>query len=181
MANPQPTARSVAEWAGALQSELKAVLARVESSPQRAITLTDSFDNLSRLTVKQDALLREALYCVEQGLYRPAHVAAWTAFIDYFHEWLVPRSSDDLLSARPKWKIVEAADLRLYGDYELIEAAKACGAIGKIFSKALQGLLNKRNECAHPEDYNPGLNDTLGYIDELFKRIANLQLRSLDT
>lgn len=179
MPNQRPIIRSVSEWAGTLQAELTAVLAQVESSPQRAITLTDSFGNLSKLSIKQDMLLREALYCVEQGLYRPAHVAAWTAFIDYFHEWLVPQYSQDLLTVRPKWKIVGSEDLRMYGDFELIEAAKACGAVGKTFGKALQGLLNKRNECAHPEDYSPSLNDSLGYIDELFKRIANLQLRSL--
>ncbi len=45
--------------------------------------------------------------------------------------------------------------------------------------KALHGLLNKRNECAHPEDYYPSLNDTLGYLDEIFKRIGMLQSRTL--
>ena len=40
--------------------------------------------------------------------------------------------------------------------------------------RALQGLLAKRNECAHPEDYEPSINDTLGYLDEMMKRIAAL-------
>jgi hypothetical protein len=44
--------------------------------------------------------------------------------------------------------------------------------------KAFQGLLNKRNECAHPEDYDPTINDTLGYLDELMKRVAVLQATS---
>lgn len=41
--------------------------------------------------------------------------------------------------------------------------------------KALHGLLNRRNECAHPSEYFPDLNETLGYIGELFKRIKQLQ------
>jgi hypothetical protein len=41
--------------------------------------------------------------------------------------------------------------------------------------KAMHGLLNKRNECAHADEYDPSVNDTLGYVDELMKRIRNLQ------
>ncbi|ACV80651.1 hypothetical protein [Nakamurella multipartita] len=40
--------------------------------------------------------------------------------------------------------------------------------------KALQGLLAKRNECAHPGNYEPSINDTLGYLDEMMKRIEAL-------
>jgi hypothetical protein len=41
--------------------------------------------------------------------------------------------------------------------------------------KALHGLLNRRNECAHPSEYFPDLNQTLGYVSELFSRIEWLQ------
>jgi hypothetical protein len=41
--------------------------------------------------------------------------------------------------------------------------------------KALHGLLNRRNECAHPSDYFPNFNETLGYLAELFQRVAFLQ------
>ena len=43
--------------------------------------------------------------------------------------------------------------------------------------KALHGLLNRRNECAHPSDYFPDLNETLGYLSELFQRIEYLERR----
>jgi hypothetical protein len=45
----------------------------------------------------------------------------------------------------------------------------------KTTMKALHGLLNKRNECAHPSGYFPDFNETLGFIGELFKRIEKLQ------
>jgi hypothetical protein len=45
----------------------------------------------------------------------------------------------------------------------------------KTQKKALHGLLNKRNECAHPSDFYPELNETLGYISELFQRIMQMQ------
>jgi hypothetical protein len=44
--------------------------------------------------------------------------------------------------------------------------------------KALHGLLSRRNECAHASDYFPDLNETLGYVVELFQRIAYLQKRA---
>jgi hypothetical protein len=45
--------------------------------------------------------------------------------------------------------------------------------------KALHGLLNKRNECAHPSDFYPDMNGSLGYISELLSRVATLQTKTL--
>jgi hypothetical protein len=45
--------------------------------------------------------------------------------------------------------------------------------------KALHGLLNKRNECAHPSDFYPDMNGSLGYISELLSRVATLQTETL--
>jgi len=47
--------------------------------------------------------------------------------------------------------------------------------------KALHGLLNKRNECAHPSEYFPDLNETLGYISELLNRIRKIRERNIKT
>jgi hypothetical protein len=169
------TPREVADWASAAQRELAALLATRERSAHRVLTLNESFAKLTALSLKQDALMREALYCVEQGLYRPAHVSAWAAFIDYCHEWLTDSKRIALMrAARAKWTINVAADLRQQTDFAVFEAMHAAGLISKTVMKALQGLLNKRNECAHPEEYDPSLNDTLGYVDELMKRIAAL-------
>ena len=170
--------REVADWAANAQRELASLLAEREKSTHRVITLEESFKKLDALSIKQDALMREALRCVEQGLYRPAHVAAWAAFVDFAQEWSVAGKRHAALNAaRQKWKITVASDLRSYTDYALFEALEAAALISKTFMKALHGLLNKRNECAHPEDYAPTLNDTLGYVDELMKRVAALQAK----
>lgn len=168
--------REVADWASTVQLDLARHLAQREGSAHRVLTLTESFDKLTNLSIKQDALMREALYCVEQGLYRPAHVAAWAAFIDFCHDWGATGSNlPAIQAARPKWNINVPADFRLYTDFALFEAFETSSLISKTFMKAAHGLLNKRNECAHPEDYDPTINDTLGYVDELMKRIDALQ------
>lgn len=168
--------REVADWAANAQRELASLLSKREKSAHRVITLDESFRKLDALSIKQDTLMREALRCVEQALYRPAHVAAWAAFVDFAQEWCVAGTRLAALNgARQKWNVRVASDLRSYTDFALFEALEAAGLISKTFMKALHGLLNKRNECAHPEDYAPTLNDTLGYVDELMKRIGALQ------
>jgi hypothetical protein len=47
----------------------------------------------------------------------------------------------------------------------------------KMTQKALHGLLNKRNECAHPSEFYPDLNSSLGYVSEIFQRVELLQKR----
>jgi hypothetical protein len=151
-------------------------LAKREKSSHRVITLEESFAKLAALTLKQDALMTEALRCLEYGLYRPAHVAAWAACIDFCHEWAaVSHRMKRIQAARPKWVLVDAGDFRLQTDFAFFEALKAAGLLTNTVMKAMHGLLNKRNECAHPEDYVPTINDSLGYVDELMKRIAALQ------
>jgi len=102
---------------------------------------------------------------------------AWAAAIDFTHE----RLGADLPAVRkvrPAWLLSATEDLRSHAEFQVIEAAGACGAFTKGEVKAFHGLLHRRNECAHPEDVYPGLNESLGYIEEIFKRIATLQKRT---
>ena len=156
-----------------------AVLSRVESAKSRILTLNASYAALGDLSLKQDDLFRQGLRCVEAELYRAAHVMAWAAFMDFLHDKLAEDGLTTLRRARSSWSVNAVDDLRNWGDYQVIEAGKDCGLYGRTVMKALHGLLNKRNECAHPEDYYPGQNDTLGYIDELFKRLRMLRQANL--
>ncbi len=161
-----------------LEADARRTLSTVESATARRFTLDTSYQALGRLSLKQDDLFRQALRCVEAQLYRAAHVMAWAAFVDFLHERLAEDGLKRLRQVKPAWKVTHVEDLRNYGDYQIIEAGEGCGLYRKTMRKALQGLLNKRNECAHPEEYYPSLNDTLGYVDELFKRLAMLQRKS---
>ncbi len=58
-----------------------------------------------------------------------------------------------------------------FNDYRVIEQLRVNGIIDKNLEKALKGLLNKRNECSHPSDYFPELNQTLAYVEEILGRI----------
>lgn len=160
---------------GELSEEANTILGTHEGAPARILTLEKSYANLGALSLDQDELFRESLRAVEAGLFRAAHVLAWAGFVDFLHDLLIPAYLTALQGERESWKLTAREDLREHSEFQVIEAAKVVGAFDKTMMKALHGLLNKRNECAHPTGFYPDLNESLGYVGELFKRIKKLQ------
>lgn len=161
-------------------ADARQILGAVEGSSSRIVTLEESYAKLGKLSLQQDDLVRQALRCVEHGLYRAAHVMAWAAFMDFLEEKLESDGLTAVRAARPKWTHKSMEDMREYvAEYQLIEVTQAVGLCTKNQKKALHGLLNKRNECAHPSSYAPSLNEALGYISEVLARLRTLQAKTL--
>ena len=156
-----------------------AIFSKYETSPSRVVDLTKTYQQLIGLSIQQDDLFRQAIRCAEQELYRASHVMAWAAFMHFLEEKIASKGFRALHRAYPSWSSYKSVeDLREnVVEYQLIEAAHKLKLCSKTQKKALQGLLNKRNECAHPNEFYPELNETLGYISELFQRIAQIQPR----
>jgi hypothetical protein len=155
--------------------EARQILAKHEATPERVVTLEQSYEKLDALSIDQDELFREALRATESGLFRAAHVLAWAGFIDFLHNYLWDNFQTELAGERPKWTLKSAEDFRDYTDHSVIETGKVIKAYGNTMMKALHGLLNTRNECAHPSEFYPGVNDALGYLSSLLQRIRTLQ------
>lgn len=152
------------------------ILAKQESSKSRVILLEDTYEKLESLSIKQDDLLRQALRCVENELYRAAHVMSWAALFDFIEETLQTDNFIKINTTRPKWNVKSIYDLREgFPESQIIDAMKDAKIISKNDAKGLHGLLNRRNECAHPSDYYPNLNTTLGYISEILQRLELLR------
>src|SRR6476646_1871347 len=98
------------------------ILAKHETSHARVITLTSSYNDLTALSLKQDELFRQSLRCIENELYRAAHVLAWAGFIDFYEEKLSARKFKKLHLAYPGWsKFKTVEDLREnITEYQLI-------------------------------------------------------------
>ena len=62
---------------------------------------------------------------------------------------------------------------------QIVESTRKLGLCTKNQTNALVALLNKRNECAHPSAFYPGLNEALGYISELIQRLTTLMPKTL--
>ncbi len=152
------------------------ILGVQEASQYRVINLENSYKDLQLLSLKQDDLFRQALTCVERECFRAAHVMAWAGFMDFIEEKIFEDGGEKIKSVRTKWHLNSVESLREeINEYQIIQSLQEINLCVKSETKALLGLLNKRNECAHPTNYFPGLNDTLGYISELILRVKSLK------
>lgn len=159
--------------------EAHLILSRHEATVSRVITLEDTYRTLTGLSLHQDELFHEALKCVENQLFRAAHVMAWAGFMDYLEEKMMSKYLAKINAVRLKWSITSIDDLREQApERELIKVCREIKLFNKNEEKAFVGLLNRRNECAHPSNYSPTLNATLGFISELLSRINMLEHKS---
>jgi hypothetical protein len=160
------------------EAEAHRILGKHESARSRVVLLEDTYKRLEKLNLKQDDLLRQAIRCAENGLYRAAVVMSWAALMDFLEETLASDNFAEINLARPKWSIDSLHKLREnYPEAQIIDALKDIGLLTKNQGKALQGMLNSRNECAHPSDYYPDLNIALGYISEVLNRLSQIRQR----
>lgn len=162
------------------EAEAHEILGAHEEAPSRVFILDKTYQDLDDLSLDQDELFRQALRCVEQQVYRAAHVMAWAGFMDFLQEKLAEDGLKKLGQQYPKWDTASLDRLREeVPEYQLIQAARKLGLCRKSQMKALHGLLNRRNECAHPSDYYPGYNEALGYISEILQRVEALRGKSI--
>lgn len=164
----------------AFRSDAHLILAGHEAARSRVVVLEQTYAALNPLNLRQDDLFRQGLRCAETGLYRAAHVMSWAAFMDFLEEKLQSDGLTRLRQVRPAWKGHTIEEMREYvPERQLVEVTQAVGLCTKNEVQSLLGLLQRRNECAHPSDLLPGLNETLGYLSELINRIRTLQARTL--
>ena len=175
----------IEEWrerSAAFEAAAHELFAQHETSKaSRVISLTQTWRDLKGLSLLQESLFRDALLCIERGVFRAAHVMCWAAFMDLLEQKL---SSDNLVAVhtmRPKWKKYKTIEELRENivEFQLLDAARDVGLLSKTTAKTLQGLLSKRNECAHPSGYEPDLNESLGYASELIARSKTLQSKTL--
>lgn len=173
---------NVVERAAIFEAEAHALLETYEDAHRsRVIKLGDVLGRLSALNLRQENLFRQALRCAENGLYLAAHVMAWAALMDLYEEKL---GSDGLVkvhAAYPKWAIHSTLeDLREnIKEYQLIEAGKRIKLLTNGQMRSLHGHLNARNQAAHPTGFDPGINETLGYVESLIKLGAVIDAKKL--
>ena len=173
--------RSLKEKAHTFEDEAHQILSKNESAQSRIVSLDRTRSRIKILSLQQDELFQQALACIEREIFRAAHVMAWAGFMDFLEQKL---SSDGLVKiklVRTGWnQYITVEEIREnVPEFQLIEAAHDLRLFSKSEKKILLGLLSKRNECAHPSIYKPGLNESLGYVSELLNRIEQLHPKSL--
>lgn len=174
--------RGVKAQAQGFQEEVHQLLSKYEGSAKsRVISLNESYSRLAGLSLQQDELFKQAMQCIEQGIYRAAIVMAWAAFIDVVEQKLDEDGLVKVKTVKTGWvKFDTLEELREnVPEHQLIEAARDVKLLNKGETKTILGLLSKRNECAHPSGYRPDLNESLGYVAELLNRVEKIQSKTL--
>jgi len=168
--------RSVFHRVNSFLDEAHKILSVHETAPSRAVLLDESYKELQRLSLQQDELLRQALRCVENQLFRASHILAWIALIDLIENTLASDGFKKLNSKREKWNISSIDELREnIPEFQIIEACKDVKLASRSEMRIFHGFLGKRNLCAHPSDFFPDYNQTLGYIADILSTIKTIQ------
>ncbi|MBA4382906.1 MAG: hypothetical protein C0406_10105 [Sideroxydans sp.] len=162
--------------ADAFEEDSHQIFSRHEGSKSRVISLDQTRKRLVGLSLQQDELFQQALTCIEREIYRAAHVMAWAAFIDFLEQKMASDGLVKVKSKRPDWvKYASIEEIREnVTEHELIKVAYDVGLISKGEMKTLHGLLSTRNQCAHPTNYRPGLNESIGYVAQLLNQVEQL-------
>ena len=162
----------------AFKDEAHQIFGIIESAKSRVHSLDQSYQLVGEVSVEQDDQFRQAIRCCEHGLYRAAHVVAFTGLIDWLQKYCERDNFVAIGSALPRHTINDLSDLREnVGEHLLIEKMKGSGLLKRGETKAFLGLLHRRNECAHPTSYYPDMNQTIGYLSEIFQRLKSLKDR----
>lgn len=158
------------------ESEAHAILGTTDSATRSRVYTVDQFlMKLEGLSIQQQTLFREALFCVQYGLFRAAHITAWQAFIDYYYDYIIAGHLTIVQNNYPKWGVNTKDDLLELKDFQIIEAGQKLRIFNKREARTLYAMLAKRNDCAHPSGYNPTMNSSLGYVDDLMYQISTLE------
>lgn len=104
---------------------------------------------------------------------------AWAAMASFVSDLIFDDQGSRLYATFPKWKQYKNAEQfhEQISDYQMIEAAHKIDILTRNQRKGLHGLLNGRNESAHPSDHDPDANEALGYISEVVQRIKRTDSR----
>jgi hypothetical protein len=164
--------RSYFERAAIFESEAHALLEGYEDAHRsRVIQLGDVLQRLTSLNLRQENLFHQSLRCAENSIYLAAHVLAWAAFMDLYEDKLGSDGLVKLHAAYPNWSTYRTLDEMRENvpEYQLIQAGKRVGLLTNGQMKSLHGHLNTRNQAAHPTGFDPGINETLGFVESLLK------------
>ncbi|KAF5028773.1 hypothetical protein DSECCO2_655570 [anaerobic digester metagenome] len=172
---------SIRDQINTFEEDAHRILAKHEASKSRIITVEQSKRKLTELSLQQENLLEDSLTCIERGLYKPSYVMAWAAFIDFLEEKLASDGLKKVKKLKPNWShFKDIGDLReKVPESQLLDVAKEAGLLSGHDLSILKGDLIRRNKCAHPSDFDPDMNDALGYVSGLVKYITKVSKKSI--
>ena len=155
----------------AARYDVHSVMAEHETSRSRVVMLSKLLDQLSGAPVDVQDYFREAIVCLEHGLYRAGVVLSWAGQFHVFSYKLLSSRESAVKAARPNWVFNDHTELlEAQSEYQILEVAKATKFINRATCRMMNGQLAQRNQCAHATLYRPSKNAAIGFVDQMIEQ-----------
>lgn len=118
------------------------------------------------------AFLEEAVHCYGHRLYRAAVVLSWVGALwllyAYVEKNCLAAFNAEATRRNPKWRGAKNVEgFARMQESDFLDIAETLNVIGKSTKKQLQGCLDLRNGCGHPNKLRLGENAVANHIEML--------------
>lgn len=151
---------------------------RFSGRPSKKVIQKHLEDHLDKMpTQKSKDYLSEALGCFTHNFWRASIVMTWCLAFDHVRSYLFDEHLEALNSKfsarRSPFTISKIEDFEVVGERDLIDTARAVGALTKETHKTLVHLLDDRNSFAHPSGKPITASIAEAYIERSILEIIN--------
>ena len=118
----------------------------------------------------------EAIRCLENNLYRPGIVFAWVGAVAVLYAWIINNKKKDFNTAATArfadWKAASnEGQLANMKEANFLQVLLDIGVIDKSTKKSLDGCLDLRNGCGHPNNLQVGEHIAAAHVETLLKNV----------
>lgn len=149
----------------------------IHGLPEEEVEIAHSVSDLQKVAAKiadpsTKAYIEEAILCVSVGALRAAIVFIWVGAIAELKDriWSKGKSAVNAsitsrnANAKP---LAKKDDLVKINEAELLNVAEDVGVIDKAEHKILAQALDTRNQCGHPNKYDPGVAKVKSHVEDI--------------
>lgn len=115
--------------------------------------------------------VEEAILCLSVGALRSAIVFIWVGAVRMLQDRVWAHGQADVEEAAQKYyakaKLSKFDDLATIKEVTLLDVARELGELDKAQWTILGQCLDTRNQCGHPNKYNPGVAKAKSHIEDI--------------
>ena len=122
------------------------------------------------------AFIEEAISCLEANFLRAAVVLSWIGAVAVLYEHVVSSHlagfNAEAVRRDTKWRDAKTADdLSRMKEFDFLNVLESLSIVGKNVRKELQGALDLRNGCGHPNSLSIGPARVASHIEVLILNV----------
>lgn len=125
------------------------------------------------------AFVEEAIGCLEAEYYRAGVVLSWMGAVAVLYDLVVQRHltvfNIEARKTKPKWSDAKNTDdLARMGESDFLDVLDRMSILSKSVKQSLQGSLNLRNGCGHPNSFQIGQHQAAAHVETLVLHVFSV-------